>query len=221
MRHAITDTDVLLVVDVQNDFCPGGKLAVPAGDEVVPLVNRLGERFQHVVLTQDWHPPGHRSFASAHPGRQPFETIAFPYGPQVLWPDHCVQGTPGAAIPCRTEGSARRADHSQGLSPRHRFLFGLLRERSQDSDGARWIPARARSCPRVCCRPRARLLRALLGRRRTPLRLRRRGGGGCLPRHRCRRLDGFGPPGIRRAGCSLRRRRVGRLIVRGRWRLRT
>ena len=96
MRHEITDTDVLLVVDVQNDFCPGGKLAVPAGDEVVPLVNQLGERFQHVVLTQDWHPPGHRSFASAHPGRQPFETIAFPYGPQVLWPDHCAQGTPGA-----------------------------------------------------------------------------------------------------------------------------
>jgi nicotinamidase/pyrazinamidase len=86
----------LLVVDVQNDFCPGGKLAVPAGDEVVPLVNRLGARFPHVVLTQDWHPPGHRSFASAHPGRQPFETVAFPYGPQVLWPDHCVQGTPGA-----------------------------------------------------------------------------------------------------------------------------
>ena len=96
MRHKIADTDVLLVVDVQNDFCPGGNLAVPPGDEVVPLVNRLGERFQHVVLTQDWHPPGHRSFASAHRGRQPFETVAFPYGPQVLWPDHCVQGTLGA-----------------------------------------------------------------------------------------------------------------------------
>jgi nicotinamidase/pyrazinamidase len=96
MRHAIADTDVLLVVDGQNDFCPGGTLAVPRGDEVVPLVNRLGERFQHVVLTQDWHPAGHRSFASANPGRQPFETVTFAYGPQVLWPDHCVQGTPGA-----------------------------------------------------------------------------------------------------------------------------
>jgi nicotinamidase/pyrazinamidase len=96
MRHKIADTDVLLVVDVQNDFCPGGRLAVPAGDEVVPLVNRLAGCFQHVLLTQDWHPPGHRSFASANPGRQPFETVAFPYGPQVLWPDHCVQGTAGA-----------------------------------------------------------------------------------------------------------------------------
>ncbi len=96
MRHKIADTDVLLVVDVQNDFCPGGKLAVPHGDEVVPLVNLLGKRLRHVVLTQDWHPPGHRSFASANPGRQPFETVAFAYGPQVLWPDHCVQETSGA-----------------------------------------------------------------------------------------------------------------------------
>jgi nicotinamidase/pyrazinamidase len=96
MTHEIADTDVLLVVDVQNDFCPGGKLAVPHGDEVVALVNRLGERFQHVVLTQDWHPSGHRSFASANPDRQPFETVSFAYGPQGLWPDHCVQETPGA-----------------------------------------------------------------------------------------------------------------------------
>ena len=96
MRQKIADTDILLVADVQNDFCPGGKLAVPHGDEVVPLVNQLGNRFQHVVLTQDWHPSGHRSFASANPGRQPFETVAFAYGPQVLWPDHCVQGTLGA-----------------------------------------------------------------------------------------------------------------------------
>ena len=90
--------DALVIVDVQNDFCPGGELAVPHGEEVVPLVNRLGSRFQHVVLTQDWHPPDHRSFASAHPGRQPFETVAFAYGPQVLWPDHCVQGSHGAAL---------------------------------------------------------------------------------------------------------------------------
>jgi nicotinamidase/pyrazinamidase len=92
------DGDVLLVVDLQNDFCPGGALAVPRGDAIVPLVNRLGERFRHIVMTQDWHPPGHRSFASAHPGRQPFETVDLAYGPQTLWPDHCVQGTPGAAF---------------------------------------------------------------------------------------------------------------------------
>lgn len=92
------DGDVLLVIDVQNDFCPGGALAVARGDEVVPVANRLGERFLHVVMTQDWHPPGHQSFASAHPGRQPFETITVAYGAQTLWPDHCVQGTPGAAF---------------------------------------------------------------------------------------------------------------------------
>ena len=90
--------DVLLVIDVQNDFCPGGGLAVPAGDSVVPVINRIAPAFGQVVLTQDWHPPGHLSFASSHPGRQPFETIEVAYGPQTLWPDHCVQGTPGAAF---------------------------------------------------------------------------------------------------------------------------
>jgi nicotinamidase/pyrazinamidase len=92
----INGSDVLIVVDVQNDFCPGGALAVPRGDEVVPIINRLAARFRNVVLTQDWHPAGHFSFASAHPGKKPFETIAASYGPQVLWPDHCVQGTAGA-----------------------------------------------------------------------------------------------------------------------------
>ncbi len=95
-KIAVAGSDVLLVVDVQNDFCPGGGLPVPRGDEVVALVNGLGLRFRHVVLTQDWHPRGHLSFASAHPGRMPFETITLPYGEQVLWPDHCVQGTAGA-----------------------------------------------------------------------------------------------------------------------------
>ena len=91
-------SDVLIVVDIQNDFCPGGGLAVPRGDEVVPIINALAQRFQHVVLTQDWHPPDHLSFASAHPGTKPYETITMPYGPQILWPDHCVQGTAGAAF---------------------------------------------------------------------------------------------------------------------------
>ncbi|MGH7048955.1 MAG: bifunctional nicotinamidase/pyrazinamidase [Stellaceae bacterium] len=93
-----SDRTALIVVDVQNDFCPGGALAVPEGDAIVPAVNALARRFAHVVLTQDWHPKGHASFASAHPGRQPFETIALGYGPQVLWPDHCVQGASGAAF---------------------------------------------------------------------------------------------------------------------------
>ncbi len=97
-RMTICESDVLVVVDVQNDFCPEGALAVPHGDEVVPLINRLAERFQNVVLTQDWHPPDHLSFASTHPRRGPYETITVAYGQQVLWPDHCVQGTRGAEI---------------------------------------------------------------------------------------------------------------------------
>jgi len=96
--QAASDCDVLLVVDIQNDFCPGGALAVPGGDAVVPVVNRLAHDFVHVVLTQDWHPAGHLSFASAHPGKHPFEIVEMTYGQQVLWPDHCVQGTPGAAF---------------------------------------------------------------------------------------------------------------------------
>jgi nicotinamidase/pyrazinamidase len=96
-EHAtINGSGVLVVVDVQNDFCPGGALPVPRGDEVVPIINRLAARFRNVVLTQDWHPAGHFSFASTHLGKKPFETIAAPYGPQVLWPDHCVQETRGA-----------------------------------------------------------------------------------------------------------------------------
>ena len=90
--------DVLLVVDVQNDFMPGGALAVPNGDEIVPIVNRLAAEFEHVVLTQDWHPRDHRSFAANHEGRRPFETVTLDYGEQVLWPVHCVQGTQGAAL---------------------------------------------------------------------------------------------------------------------------
>jgi nicotinamidase/pyrazinamidase len=85
-------------VDVQRDFMPGGALAVPRGDEVVPVINRLGASFADVVLTQDWHPRGHISFASSHPGRMPFDSIALAYGEQVLWPDHCVQGTRGAEL---------------------------------------------------------------------------------------------------------------------------
>ncbi len=88
----------LIVVDVQNDFMPGGALAVPLGDEVVPVINRLAERYTNVVLTQDWHPRRHASFASSHAGKKPFETTRLAYGEQVLWPDHCVQGTPGAEI---------------------------------------------------------------------------------------------------------------------------
>jgi nicotinamidase/pyrazinamidase len=96
MKEWKMSAQALIVVDVQNDFCPGGALAVAGGDEIVPMVNTMAGQFGHVVLTQDWHPAGHSSFASTHPGRQPFETVDMAYGAQTLWPDHCVQGTQGA-----------------------------------------------------------------------------------------------------------------------------
>lgn len=95
IRHS---TDALLVIDVQNDFMPGGALAVTDGHAIVPLINAFAKKFDHVILTQDWHPPQHISFASTHPTKQPFETIEAPYGPQTLWPEHVLQHTEGAAF---------------------------------------------------------------------------------------------------------------------------
>jgi nicotinamidase/pyrazinamidase len=136
----------LLVIDVQNDFCPGGALAVPHGDEVVPPCNALAAEFPIVVLTQDWHPPGHGSFASSHPGRAPYETVELPYGPQVLWPDHCVQGTPGAelhrALHVHRAGLIVRKGHHREIDSYSAFrendratptgLLGALRELGVD-----------------------------------------------------------------------------------------
>ena len=138
----MNDSDVLLSVDVQHDFLPGGALAVPDGDAVIPVVNRLARRFRNVILTQDWHPPGHVSFASTH-GRDPFSTIELAYGPQVLWPDHCVQGSRGAEFAAGLEvphaqavirkGYHAHADsYSAFLEADRRTptgLAGLLRER--------------------------------------------------------------------------------------------
>jgi nicotinamidase/pyrazinamidase len=145
-RYVPTDADILLVVDLQNDFCPGGALAVRDGDAVVPLANRLMTAFPHVAMTQDWHPKNHFSFASANAGMLPFEIIEAPYGPQVLWPDHCVQGTSGAAFhpdldPTRAELIVRKGyrrtidsysafyenDHATPTG-----LGGYLRERGFD-----------------------------------------------------------------------------------------
>jgi nicotinamidase/pyrazinamidase len=138
------ETDALVVIDPQNDFCPGGALAVPGGDEIMPLVEQLAQRFPHVVLTQDWHPPGQISFASTH-GRAPFTTIQAPYGEQVLWPDHCVQGSPGADFHPAIAQTVRRAElivrkgHHQQVDSYSAFfendkttptgLAGYLRER--------------------------------------------------------------------------------------------
>lgn len=88
--------DTLIVIDVQNDFCPGGALAVDEGNQIVPLINAIAQKFEHVILTQDWHPRRHISFASTHPGKKHYETIQMAHGPQTLWPEHCVQDTPGA-----------------------------------------------------------------------------------------------------------------------------
>jgi nicotinamidase/pyrazinamidase len=143
MQIRPADDDLLLIIDVQNDFCLGGALAVADGDAVVPVINRLAERFTHVVLTQDWHPAGHSSFATSHPGSAAFESIVMPYGPQTLWPDHCVQGTPGAAFhpQLRTEraqlvirkGFRREIDSYSAFYENDRRtptgLAGYLRER--------------------------------------------------------------------------------------------
>ncbi len=97
------NTDCLLIIDVQNDFCAGGALEVPDGDAVVPVINAISEKFRHRMLTQDWHPENHSSFASSHPGHSPFDQISMPYGDQVLWPDHCTQGSKGAAFHARLD----------------------------------------------------------------------------------------------------------------------
>lgn len=94
----ISSRAALLVIDVQNDFIPGGRLPVPEGERIVPLINRLARQFKQVVIAQDWHPSAHISFASSHPGRQPYEVIQLPYGPQTLWPEHCVQASAGAEL---------------------------------------------------------------------------------------------------------------------------
>ncbi|GGA47023.1 bifunctional nicotinamidase/pyrazinamidase [Pelagibacterium lentulum] len=108
---------VLIVIDVQNDFCPGGALAVDDGDAVVPVINALMGEFPHVVLTQDWHPAGHSSFASSHPGKAPFDDTDMPYGPQRLWPDHCVIGSDGAAFHPDLETSRAELIIRKGFRP--------------------------------------------------------------------------------------------------------
>jgi len=123
----VSSSDALLVVDIQNDFCPGGALAVPGGDQIIPLVNALQARFEHVVLSQDWHPGGHQSFASSHPGRQPFEMIEVPYGLQVLWPDHCVQGTRGAEFHNELDTTRAKLIVRKGMYP-HIDSYSAFRE---------------------------------------------------------------------------------------------
>ncbi len=140
----ITPQDALIVIDVQNDFCPGGALAVADGDAVIPAIHRIAPLFQHILLTQDWHTPDHNSFASAHPGKHPFEQIDLSYGPQTLWPDHCVQGRrgaefhPGLQVPqaelILRKGFRREIDSYSAFFENDRAtptgLSGYLRERN-------------------------------------------------------------------------------------------
>ena len=186
------DRDVLVIVDIQNDFCPGGALAVPQGDEIVSAVNRLAAEFTHVVLTQDWHPRGHASFASSHPGRQPFDTIDVAYGEQILWPDHCVQGTRGAdfhpdlTVP-HAELVLRKGfrtainSYSAFFENDHRTPTGLVG----------YLKERRFECIDVM-RARHRFLRILFGARRPPGRVRGHGRDRSVPRHRYRRLARIG-----------------------------
>ncbi|KAF0128816.1 MAG: nicotinamidase/pyrazinamidase [Xanthobacteraceae bacterium] len=164
-RPVIDQQTALIVVDVQNDFCPGGRLAVPKGDDVVAVCNAIGKRFQNVVLTQDWHPEGHSSFASSHAGKKPFEVVQMPYGPQVLWPDHCTWDSAGAefhegldiphAQTIVRKGYRKEVDSYSGFLEADRKtatgLGGYLRERGvtpiSASTGWRRTP------PRTACRP--------------------------------------------------------------------
>ena len=109
--------EALIVIDVQNDFCPGGALAVEGGDQIVPGINALMEEFGAIVLTQDWHPAGHSSFASSHDGKNPFDVIEMDYGPQVLWPDHCVQGSKGAFFHPDLNTSPAQLNVRKGFNP--------------------------------------------------------------------------------------------------------
>ena len=202
-EHAtINGSDVLIVVDVQNDFCPGGALAVPCGDEVVPIVNRLAARFRNVVLTQDWHPAGHFSFASSHPGKKPYDTIAASYGPQILWPDHCVQGSPGAEFHQELHIPHAALVLRKGTDPTiNSYSTFYENDRTTPTGLTGYLRTRG-LLARLPRRPRLRFLRALFGRGRPARRFRGFRRRGRLSRHRYRR---FGCGDARQFGGARRR----------------
>ena len=139
-------TDALLVIDVQNDFCSGGALAVTDGDAIIPTINALAQKFDHVILTQDWHPTQHISFASTHANTRPYETIEAPYGTQHLWPDHCIQGTPGADLhPALSIPHAELMKSvARRISDRHLLRRRLLAENQDQGEHDRNHAAQAR-----------------------------------------------------------------------------
>ncbi len=135
MTIALKPDDLLLVVDVQYDFLPGGSLAVTDGDQVIGPINALGRKFANVVLTQDWHPKGHISFASSHPGKAPFETVQLSYGTQVLWPDHCVWGTKGAELSAALDLPQAQLTIRKGYHPKVDSYSGLQEADRQTKTG--------------------------------------------------------------------------------------
>jgi nicotinamidase/pyrazinamidase len=143
-------TDCLIVVDVQNDFCPGGALEVKHGDEIVPLVNQLARKFENVVVTQDWHTPGHVSFASSHAGKKPFDTKRLRYGEQVLWPDHCVQGTRGAELHEALDVPHAQLVIRKGFHPKVDSYSGFLEADRKTKTGLDGY-LRSRGVKRVYC----------------------------------------------------------------------
>ena len=143
-------TDCLIVVDVQNDFCLGGALEVKHGDEIVPLVNQLARKFENVVVTQDWHTPGHISFASSHAGKKPFETKRLRYGEQVLWPDHCIQGTRGAALHDGLDVPHAQLVIRKGFHPKVDSYSGFLEADRKTKTGLDGY-LRSRGVKRVYC----------------------------------------------------------------------
>ena len=169
---SINDYDLLLAIDLQADFMPGGALAVDGGDKIVPLVNRLARRFENVVVTQDWHPPTHASFAASHEGAKPFDTKRLHYGDQTLWPEHCVQETPGAALHPDLAVDRAFLILRKGMHSAVELLFRLRRGRRQDHHRPRGAPQGARGEARFRLRSRDRLLRRPFGPRRAPRRLR-------------------------------------------------
>jgi nicotinamidase/pyrazinamidase len=143
-------SSVLLVIDVQNDFLPGGALAVPRGDDVIPVINALAPKFANVLFTQDWHTPGHVSFASSHAGAKPFDLIELPYGKQVLWPDHCVQGTRGAAFADALDITQAQAVIRKGFH-RHTDSYSAFIEADRKTSTGLAGLLRERGITRVYC----------------------------------------------------------------------
>ena len=180
--------EALIVIDLQNDFCPGGALAVAGGDEIVPLVNDLIRHAEHVVLTQDWHPAGHSSFASSHPGKHPFETIDMPYGPQTLWPDHCIQGSLGSDFHSGLAWTKAELVIRKGFRPAIDSYSAFFENDHTTPTGLAGYLQGARHRHADPGRPGDRFLRRLFGARRGQPRLQDNGAARRLPRHRSQRL---------------------------------